>query len=112
MNKTVAILFAISCLVTSTTSANILGPGMWFWVISATGVFVAISQFLPTLRGLGNIAAFLLALISVFAVVLTLLAATIGGSFRLGDKETLLVFGFFMIAVLGFVLTRVNKKSH
>ena len=110
MNKAVATLFAISCFVTSFTSGNILGIGMWFWIISATGIFVAASQFLPALRGVGRVAAFLLAAISVFAVVLTLLAATIGGSFKLDNRETLLVFGFFMIAVSGFLLTRIDKK--
>lgn len=111
MNKAVAILFAISCLVTSFTSGNILGVGMWFWIISATGIFVAVSQFLPALRGLGSVAAFLLALIAILAVALTLLVATTGGSFKLDNRETVLVFGFFLIAVSGFVLVRVNRKS-
>ena len=83
---------------------------MWFWIITATGMFVAASQFLPALRGLGSVAAFLLAVISVLAVVLTLLAATIGGSFELDNREALLVFGFFMIAVSGFLLARINRK--
>jgi hypothetical protein len=111
MNKAVAILFAISCLTTSNTSANILGVGMWFWIIAATGIFVAVSQFLPALRQLGSAAALLLALIAVLAVVLTLLAATIGGSFKLDNREALLVFGFFMIAVTGLLLARVNKRQ-
>ncbi len=110
MNKVVAIFFAISCFATSVTSGNILGVGMWFWIIIATGIFVAVSQFLPALRGLGSVAALLLAVISVCAVILTLLAATIGGSFKLDDRETLLVFSFFMIAVFGFLLVRINKK--
>lgn len=84
---------------------------MWFWIIIVTGVFVAVSQFLPALRRLGAVAAFLLALISVLAVVLTLLAATIGGSFRLDDREASLVFGFFLIAASGFALARLDKRA-
>ena len=111
MHKLVAILFAIACFVTSYASANLLGTGMWFWIINTTGVIVAISQFLPTLRGFGSLAALLLAILSVGAVVLTLLAATIGGSFKLDNREVLLVFGFFMIAVSGFLLARINRNS-
>lgn len=109
MNRIVAILFAISCFATSIVSGNILGVGMWFWIIIATGLFVAISQFLPILSGLGSVAALLLAVISICAFVLTLLAATIGGSFKLNNSEALLVFGFFMIAVFGLWLFRIKK---
>lgn len=84
---------------------------MWFWIISVTGVFVAISQFLPTLRAIGGVAALVLAVISLIAVALTLLAATIGGSFELDHRETLLVLGFFMIAVSGILLARINKRA-
>ena len=66
---------------------------------------------MPMLRELGAIAATILAMISVCAVVLSLLAATIGGSFELDGRETLLVFSFAMIVVFGFSLARINKKS-
>jgi len=111
MNRIIAILFAIACFATSAVSGNILGAGMWFWIIIATGVFVAVSQFIPVLRQFGSVAALLLGVISVLAVVLTLLAATIGGSFKLGNREALLVFTFLMIAVLGFTLVSINRKS-
>lgn len=111
MNKIVAILFAIACFATSAVSGSILGVGMWFWIIIATGVFVAVSQFVPMLRGLGSVAALLLGVISVCAVGLTLLVATTGGSFKLDNKEALLVFTFFMIAVLGFSLVGINKRK-
>ena len=110
MSKIVAVVFAMSCLLTSYTSATILGVGLWFWIIAATGLFVVASQFVPVLRGVGSAAALLLAVISVLAVVLTLLAATIGGTFKLDNREAVLVFGFFVIAVSGFLLARVNKK--
>ncbi|GJM13423.1 MAG: hypothetical protein DHS20C12_18260 [Pseudohongiella sp.] len=112
MNKIVGILFAISCLVTATVSSRMLGVGIWFWIILATGVFVAASQFLQLLRATGAAAASLLATISVLAVVLTLFAATIGGSFELDGSEGLLVFGFALIAVFGFSLARMNKLSN
>jgi hypothetical protein len=111
MNKLVAILFAFSCFLTAFTSGRMLGVGMWFWIIIATGVFVAVSQFLPVFQNVGAFAAGLLGVISVLAVLLSLLAATIGGSFKLNRDESLLIFSFFLIAVFGFVLVRINKKS-
>ena len=110
MNKIVAICFAIACLATSTVSSRILGVGMWFWIIIVTGLFVAVSQFVPTIRVLGSVMALLLGVISVCAVALTLLAATIGGAFKLDNREALLVFTFLMIAVSGFSLVLINKK--
>ena len=110
MNKVIAILFAISCIATSVVSGNLLGIGMWFWIIIATGSFVAISQFLPKIRGLGAAVAGLLGVISIGAVFLGLVAATIGGSFKLDDNQSLLLFLFFLIAVFGFTLISINKK--
>ena len=97
-------------MATSITSGSILGVGMWFWIIIATGILVAISQFYSPLRPFGSVAALLLGIISVCAVLLTLLAATIGGSFELDGRETMLVFSFMMIAVFGFPLVFINKK--
>jgi len=110
MNKVVAILFGIFCFATSAVSNSILGAGMWFWIIIATGIFVAVSQFSPILRVFGSVAALLLGVISVFAVILTLFAATIGGSFELDNREALLVFTFLMIAVFGFSLVIINRR--
>jgi hypothetical protein len=111
MNKIFGISFTIACLVTAAASNSLLGVGMWFWIILATGIFVGASQFVPALSASGAAAASLLAVLSVCAVVLTLLAATIGGSFELNGGETLLVFGFAMIAISGFLVARINKKA-
>lgn len=111
MNKVVAILYAVSCFATSWISGSILGVGMWFWIIIASGVFVAITQFFPKIRGLGAAMAGLIGIISVGAVLLVLLAATIGGSFKLDDDELLLLLSLFFIAVFGFTLVRINRYS-
>ncbi|WP_413698928.1 hypothetical protein ACLKMH_15325 [Psychromonas sp. KJ10-10] len=73
MNKVIGILFAITCFATSTLSANMLGIGMWFWVILIVGAFVAISQFFPVLRGAGSGIALLMSGISLLAVLFGLL---------------------------------------
>ena len=111
MNKTFAILFAISCFFTSTVSSRLLGVGIWFWIIIAIGLLVAASQFIPGLKDLGSALAAVLATLSVLAVLLTLLVSTIGGSFELEGGDAMLVFGFFMIAVFGFTLSRLNKRK-
>jgi hypothetical protein len=110
MNKVIALFFALACLLTATVSSRLLGVGMWFWIIIACGVFVPVSQFIPVLANLGKAAAAMLATISVLAVILTLLAANIGGSFQLDGGTFLLVFGFFLIAVFGFTLKRLHSR--
>jgi hypothetical protein len=111
MNKVLGAIFAIACVATSAVSGSILGVGMWFWIIIAAGVVVAVTQFIPSTRLIGSVVALLLSIVSLLAVALTLLAATIGGSFRLGTSESLLVFGFAMIAVFGIALVRFNRKA-
>ena len=85
---------------------------MWFWIIIVTGAFVAASQFHQSLISFGSIAAGLLGVISILAVLLGLLAATIGGSFKLDGRESLLLFSFFLITVFGFILIRVNRRQN
>ena len=110
MNRIIGVLFAIACISTSWTSGNLLGVGMWFYIILGTGIGVAASQFVPALERLGAGFASVLAVISVIAALLILLLATTGGSFKLDDSEILLLLSFFMIAVFGFSLARVTKK--
>lgn len=111
MNKIIGIFFAIACIATSAVSNSMMGAGLWFWVIIATGLVVAVSQFFPMLRGVGSGLALMLATLSVCAVLLGLLAATIGGSFNMDGSAAFLLFLFFVIAVLGFVLSSLYKRS-
>ena len=111
MHKFIGIFFAIACIATSAVSNSIMGAGLWFWVITATGLFVAISQFLPWLRGIGSGFALILSVLSVCAIVLGLLAATIGGSFNMDGGAALLLLLFFLIAVLGFIVSSLYTRS-
>ena len=110
MNKIIGISFAIVCFSASALSSNIIGAGMWFWIIIITGLFVAISQYYPRLRGIGSGLAVLLSIISIIAVGLGLLASTIGGSFNIDDSFVLLLFLFFVIFALGIVLGSMYKR--
>ena len=62
-------------------SNSLLGAGMWFWIILVSGLFVAVSAYIPELEMLGALVARLLALGSIGAVLLGLVAVTAGGSF-------------------------------
>jgi hypothetical protein len=112
MQKVIAILFAFSCFTASFVSGNLLGVGIWFWILIAIGVVVAFSQFVPALQMLGSILALLLGIISILALLFGLLAATIGGAFELDARETLLFSSFFFIAVFGIALNRVKKNRN
>lgn len=111
MNKVIAILFALACFSTSTLSSRMMGTGMWFWLIIAVGAFVAVSHFIPSLVCIGSGLALLLAGVSLCAVVLGLLAATIGGSFTIDTNSALLLSLFFIIFVLGLTLGIMCKHS-
>ena len=111
MHRTLGVLFAFTFFSTSALSFSMMGAGVWFWIIIGVGLFVAVSQYSTVLRGAGAGLATLLSVISICAVLLGLVAATIGGSFRLETNEAFLLLLFFVIAVLGFCLGRSFKNS-
>jgi hypothetical protein len=111
MNKIIGILFAVVCFSTSALSSHIMGVGMWFWVIIVTGLFSAISQYYPVLRGVGSGLAVLLGILSLLDVGLGLLASTIGGSFKIDFNSAVLLLLFFIIFILGLMLGSMYKKS-
>jgi hypothetical protein len=68
-------------IATALMSNSLLGAGMWFWIILVSGLFVAVSAYIPELEMLGAFVARLLALGSIGAVLLGLVAVTADGSF-------------------------------
>lgn len=112
MQKTLSLVFGLCCFLTSYVSSSLLGVGIWFWIIIGSGIFVAASAFLPALQNLGVGIAGMLAGISVVAVLLIVLAASIGGSFELGSSETALLLLFAMIAITGFTLGAISRRKN
>jgi len=112
MLKVSSVLFGALCIAAALLSNSIMGAGMWFWIIIATGVLVASCSFMPSLNVLGALLALLLSAISICAVLLGLVAATIGGSFRLDGDEALLLFLFGLIAISGIAVVLLNRKRH
>lgn len=111
MHKFIGALFAIACIATAAASNSIMGAGLWFWVIIISGIIVAASQFFPMLRGLGSGLAFILSVLSVLAILLGMLGATVGGSFNMDGSTALLLFLFFVIAALGFVVSGLYNRA-
>ena len=111
MAKLLSVLFAMCCLGVAFLSNNILGPGFWFWAISCAGLIVGVTAFIPTLAILGVVIAGLMSSIAVLAILLGLLAATVGGSFRLPEEQVILLALFGLAAFLGFILVIIQTKQ-
>ncbi|GGI67851.1 hypothetical protein GCM10009332_01350 [Shewanella gelidii] len=92
---------------------------MWFWAILTAGVFVAISPYLPKFTdsgkhfavSLSTVIAGVSACFSICAVGLGLLAATVGGNFRLDVEEAWLLILFGLTAIMGIILVVVNRRD-
>lgn len=110
MHKSVSLLFGFACLATALQSNSILGAGVWFWVILLSGFFVAASAHLPKIASLGAALAAILVIIAIGAILLGLVAATAGGSFRLQPSEALLLFFFGLICIFGVMVIYTNKR--
>jgi predicted tellurium resistance membrane protein TerC len=88
-----------------------MGAGIWFWVIIGTGTTVALSAFIPMLSSLGAALAGLLSVVSTGAVILGLIANTIGSSSHQDSNQVLLFVLFACIAITGFILMAINNRK-
>lgn len=111
MKRLICLLFALACFSTATLSSQMLGVGLWFWVILGSGVIAVSSTLYPALLPLAVIAGGCLGLISVVAIVLGLLAATIGGSFNMDGQSALLLLLFGVIAISGLTLVKLHQRD-
>ncbi|MEE4380082.1 MAG: hypothetical protein V2J55_21555 [Candidatus Competibacteraceae bacterium] len=85
-------------------SAQILGPGMWGAIFLGAGVLVAASPYYPPIRDIGRGVALVTGILALLAVALGLLAATIGGSFRLPNEQAMLLVAFSVIGIFGITV--------
>lgn len=108
--KLVSFCMAISCFITAFLSFQLFGEGMWFWVIIGVGLTTLIALFNDKVQPVAVVFSGLLALVSVGAVLLGLVAATIGGSFKMDSASAFLLFFFGLIAVFGSTMVYLNKK--
>lgn len=95
------LLFSIAAIATSVYSMSAFGPGMWSWIFVAVGLVVLISTFLPRLDRLARVLGQVSGALSGLALVLVLLAATVGGSFRMSESNVVFAFMLAGLTVLG-----------
>lgn len=101
-------LIAVVGLAIAALSASLLGVGVWGLAILAVSLVIAISPYVDVLMPLAKGMAAFFAVIAVLAILLGLLAATTGGTFRLPADQALLLFLFGVYAILCIVFSRTK----
>lgn len=104
-------VFALGCAAITWQSAAILGTGFWGWLILGVGVIVGVSPYFRYLRELGRVMALLMSGVAFLAILLGLLAATVGGSFNLPANQAALLFSFGTVGILGFVVSKTLRHK-
>jgi len=104
------IFFGLACIVTAGLSAQILGLGMWSAIFLVAGIIVAISPYFDPIRELTRVIGLVAAILAFLAVALGLLAATIGGSFRLPADQALLLAAIGFIGVFGVAVYKTLRS--
>ena len=87
-------------------SINLLGAGPWALALAAFALLVILSPFVPALYSLSRPIAVIGAVLSLLAVLLGLLAATTGGSFRLPGEQKLFLLLLLIFSVSGWLFGR------
>ena len=99
-------VFAFTCFAAAALSFRILGPGLWGGVFVVVGVLIGASPYIGAMREPARAIALLQTMLAFLAVILVLLAATTGGSFRLPDDQALLLAMIGAIGALGLIVRR------
>ena len=94
-------LLAVSCFTASVASINALGPSAWAYGLLPFGVGFAVAPYFEQLRYPARLLAMFAGVISIFAGIFILLAATTGGSFRITGDQVALLAAIFAIGVFG-----------
>ena len=104
-------LFALACLAAAGLSAQILGAGIWGTAFVVFGGLVASGPYFRAMREPARAIALLAAIVAFLAVALGLLAATIGGTFRLPNDQALLLTAIGLIGVFGIAAFRTLQSG-
>ncbi len=103
-----AFLLAVTGVAVFAVSRDIMGTGFWGAAILGFSALVAASPYVPVLLLVARPIAALASILSILAVLLGLLAATTGGSFRLPSDQSLLLALLFFLAVFGLIFARTK----
>lgn len=96
-------LFVLVAGATVWLSAALDGVGLWGTALAAAIVLVFVSLFLPLLGRIASVVVRATAALAAVALALTLLAGTVGGSFRISESVQPLLFCFFLLIAIGLL---------
>ena len=113
MGLVLKILLGIVTLGACAYSATTFGIGLWSVVFAIFGLFLFTSPFVPALENTATVVGRIVAVLSLFAFLLLLLASTIGGSSHMSESNQVIAFFLFIMAFFGFglFLVRLRKPS-
>jgi hypothetical protein len=95
------ILFMLTAAGAGLYSISIFGTGMWSYIIIGVAGLQLVSLFMTSLNKIAALAARATGILSVIALVLLLVAATTGGSFRMSQSNIILSFLMVFLSVFG-----------
>ena len=105
-----ATTFALASIAAAVLSGRIVGTGMWGTLMVIGGAFVGLSPHVPVLKVSGRAVALLAGVLCALASGIGLLAATVGGGFRLPADQGLLLGLLILMAVTGIGYFRSRPR--
>ena len=80
MTNFLKLLFVVAAIVASVYSMSVFGPGLWSWIFVGAALLVLASVFVARLGPLSIVLGRVSGILSSIALVILLIAATVGGS--------------------------------
>jgi len=97
------LFFVVTAVAASTYSMNMLGLGLWSWLFLVLAFLVLLSVFVAWLDPLSIIIGIVSGILSGIALVLLLLAATVGGSFSMSESNVVFSFWLALLSFFGLM---------
>lgn len=94
-------LFVGTSVAASIYSMSVFGAGMWSWIFLGVAAFVLLSVLVAHLDTLAIIVAKVSAALAAIALVLLMVAGTVGGSFNLSESNVIFAVLLAMLCVFG-----------
>lgn len=94
-------LFAASAIIFTIYSIRLFGEGVWAFAVFAVGMIVLLSVWIRRINPVGVWLARIGGVLSLVAFGLLMLAATVGGSFRLSQSNQEMAMLLVMLSVFG-----------
>ena len=108
------LLLSITTLSVCLYGVNVFGFSFWPILFSALSVFIIVSLFFRKLNTAAVVIARIMGVLSLFALALLLIAATIGGSFHLSVSNQIVAVALALMALFGcalFLIKSINVST-